>query len=163
MKRHFPNSVHCTHPDPLRGSSLELSNCSDQRKASGSAPWNGTPRTSARVQVEALARTSKHCRHCICGHADRAVLLQFKSYSTLSLVVGILEIPITSAVVSPYCHTKATVSVHCLLQHSSLSVIQEGPVLSPVDLSTSNIREPVEGSCLALMQNLSAQFARGGQ
>ena len=61
------------------GSSLGLSNYSGQRKAGGSAHWNGTPRTSTRVQVEALARTSKHCRHCICGHADRAVLLQFKS------------------------------------------------------------------------------------
>ena len=48
---------------------------------------------------------------------------------------------------SPCRYTKATVCVLCRLQHSSLSVIQEGPVLSPVDLPTSCIREPVEGSC----------------
>ena len=45
---------------------------------------------------------------------------------------------------SPCCHQGYG---ECALPSASLSVTQEGPVLSPVDLSTSCIREPVVGSC----------------
>ena len=80
------------------------------------------------------------------GHATAASfsLVSHRGY-TLSLVVGILEIPITSAVVFPLLPHQGY--GECALPSASLSVTQEGPVLSPVDLSTSCIREPVVGSC----------------
>ena len=51
---------------------------------------------------------------------------------------------------SPCCHTMATASVLCRLQHSSLSDILEGPISSPVVLPTPCTLEPVKGSCRAL-------------
>ena len=69
------------------------------------------------------------------------------SGNTLFLAVGILEIPITSAVVFPLLPHHGYSEFGCRLRQSSPSVIQGVPILSLADLPVSCALEPAKGSC----------------
>ena len=96
------------------------------------------------------------------GHATLWLPLSVShSGNTLFLAVGILEIPITSAVVFPLLPHQGYSKFGCRLRQSFCHT--GGSNFVSTDLPVSCALEPAKGSCWALEQNLSTLLAKWGR